>query len=123
MVIFKERNCQPGAGKSTTSQAKELGFVEGNRFLPNQPLAREEMASMAAAAVRLGMQTLPEQAVSLDGDRDQADVDEAYLEDIQLMVMLGIMTGTGAEQFSPTREATRAQTAVVLLRAHRQLPC
>jgi hypothetical protein len=111
---------QPGAWYySEVMQAKELGlldFVEGDRLLPNQPLTREEMARMVAAAVRSELQSLPEKPASLAVYRDQAAMDEAYLEDIQLMVTLGIMTGTGSAQFSPKGEATRAQAAIVLLR-------
>lgn len=111
---------QPGAWHyNEVAQAKELGlldFVEGNRLFPNQPLTREEMASMAAAAIRREMESLPEKTVNLNRYRDLSDIEEAHLEDVRLMVTLGIMLGTGADQFSPKGETTRAQAAVVLLK-------
>lgn len=100
--------------------AKELGllkFAEGGRFRPDQPLTREEMAGMLAAAVRLEMQSLPKNPSRLTGYRDQADMNPDLINDIRLMAALGIMIGTGPEQFSPKMKVTRAQAAAVLARA------
>ncbi|MOA18411.1 Endo-1,4-beta-xylanase A precursor [compost metagenome] len=99
--------------------AKELGlldFVSGTSFNPEQPLTREEMASMLAAVVELEELPLTKDFVSLDGYKDIAPADSAYLEDVRLMVKLHIMTGTGKNQFSPKGISTRAQAAVVLIR-------
>ncbi|MNL89108.1 hypothetical protein D3C87_2192330 [compost metagenome] len=52
----------------------------------------------------------------MDGYKDIAPADSAYLEDVRLMVKLHIMTGTGKNQFSPKGISTRAQAAVVLIR-------
>src|SRR5690606_20685395 len=111
---------QPGAWYlSEVSQAEELGlldFIQDNRLMPNQPLTREEMASILAAVVRMKKHSLPEQLTGLDAFRDKTEMDEAYLEDIQLVISLGMMQGMGTDQFSPKGEITRAQAAVVLLR-------
>ncbi|WP_256761784.1 X2-like carbohydrate binding domain-containing protein [Cohnella sp. WQ 127256] len=99
--------------------AKELGlldFVRGTSFNPEQLLTREEMASMLAAAVELEKLPLTKNFVSLDGFKDIAPADSAYLEDVRLMVKLHIMTGTGKNKFSLKGETTRAQAAVVLIR-------
>nr|WP_168735687.1 S8 family serine peptidase [Cohnella fermenti] len=106
------------------AEAKQLGLLDiavGTRFYPQQALTREEMASMLAAAVRLEQSTATALQSSLDGYRDIGAASAAYLEDIGLMVELGIMTGTGADEFRPQDGTTRAQAAVVLNRMLRTL--
>jgi uncharacterized repeat protein (TIGR02543 family) len=106
------------------AQAKELellDFVNGESFMPDQPLKREEMASMLAAVVALEKLPISRGIVSLDGFKDIGSVDASYLEDIRLMVKLNIMTGTGANIFSPKGESSRAQAAVVILRTMQTL--
>jgi len=100
------------------TKAKALGllnFVKGNSFKPDQPLTREEMASMLAEVITLAKLPITKEFVSLDGYKDIVSADAAYLEDIRLMVKLQIMTGTGLNSFSPKGEATRAQAAVVFI--------
>ncbi|MDQ6420513.1 X2-like carbohydrate binding domain-containing protein [Paenibacillus sp. LHD-117] len=101
------------------AKAKELGllnFVSGNSFKPDQPLTREEMASMLAAVIALEKLPMSKEFVSLDGYKDIGSVNAAYLEDVRLMVKLNIMTGTDTNTFSPKGETTRAQAAVVFIR-------
>jgi hypothetical protein len=101
------------------TKAKELGllnFVQGNSFKPDQPLTREEMASMLAKVISLEKLPITKEFVSLDGYKDIVSADAAYLEDIRLTVNLQIMNGTGANSFSPKGETTRAQAAVVFIR-------
>ncbi|UPK45953.1 S-layer homology domain-containing protein [Paenibacillus pabuli] len=111
---------KPGTWYSgEVSTAKELGllaFVKGNSFTPNQPLTREEMASMLAAVGRLEQLPISKEPVSLNGFKDIGNTDIAYLEDVRLMVKLHIMTGTSANTFDPKEETTRAQAAVVFIR-------
>ncbi|WP_405156114.1 IPT/TIG domain-containing protein [Paenibacillus sp. FSL K6-0108] len=111
---------KPGTWYSgEVSTAKELGllaFVKGNSFTPNQPLTREEMASMLAAVGRLEQLPISKEPVSLNGFKDIGNTDIAYLEDVRLMVKLHIMTGTSANTFDPKGETTRAQAAVVFIR-------
>jgi len=104
--------------------AKELGllnFVSGARFIPEQPLTREEMASLLAAAVALEQPPAAADGANLDGYRDLGAVNAAYLDDIRLVVKLNIMIGTSGDTFSPKGESTRAQAAVVLIRTLRTL--
>ena len=116
---------KPGTWYSgEVSTAKELGlltFVKGNSFTPNQPLTREEMASMLAAVAELEQLPISEAPVSLNGFKDIGNADTAYIEDVRLMVKLHIMTGTGANTFDPKGETTRAQAAVVFIRMLRTL--
>lgn len=100
-------------------KAKELGllgFANGESFKPDQPLNREEMASMLAAAIKLEKPPISGESANLSGYKDIESVDAAYLEDIRLMIGLKIMTGTDADTFSPKSVTTRAQAAVVFIR-------
>jgi len=111
---------KPGAWYyADVTKAKELGlldFASGKLFKTDQPLTREEMASMLAAALSLEKLPLTKEFVSLDGYQDIGSVDTAYLESVRLMVKLQIMTGTSARTFTPKGETTRAQAASVLIR-------
>lgn len=101
------------------TEAKALGllsFAGGKSFRPDQPLTREEMASMLAAVVTLEKLPMPQQQLDLNGYTDIRSVNAAYMEDVRIMVQLSIMTGTGVDQFSPKGETTRAQAAVVFIR-------
>ncbi|MNW54496.1 Endo-1,4-beta-xylanase A precursor [compost metagenome] len=100
-------------------KAKELGlldFVHDESFKPDRPLTREEMSSMLAKVVEFEKLPLTKEFVNLDGYEDLGSMDATHLEDVRLMVKLQILTGTGTSLFSPKAEATRAQTAVVLVR-------
>ncbi|XID90412.1 S-layer homology domain-containing protein [Paenibacillaceae bacterium WGS1546] len=111
---------QPGAWYyGAVSIAKELGllgFANGKSFMPDQPLTREEMASMLAAAIKLEKLPINGEFVSLNGYKDIGSVDAALLQDVRMMVKLEIMTGTSAVTFSPKGKTTRAQAAAVLIR-------
>ena len=101
------------------TQAEELGllgFANGKSFSPDQPLTREEMASMLAAAIKSEKLPIAGESVSLNGYKDIGNVNSAFLEDVRSMVKLKIMTGTSTETFSPKGQTTRAQAAVVLIR-------
>lgn len=106
------------------AQAEKLGlldFVQDKRLKPNQPITREEMASMLAKTIRLEMQDLPEKTANLNVYKDKNEMDKAYLEDIELVVTFDIMHGTGTRQFTPKGETTRAEAVTVLLRTLRTL--
>lgn len=98
-----------------------LEFASLPHFLPKQPLTREEMASMLAAAVSLEHLLMPGQQDNLDLYVDAGSVNPAYLEDVRTMLRLNIMSGTGTSTFSPKGTTTRAQAAVVLIRMLRTL--
>lgn len=106
------------------AKAKALGllkFANGNRFKPDQPLTREEMASMLAAVLALEKMPIAKEPVSLAGYKDIGNVDASYSEEVRLMVNYRIMEGTGGDIFSPKGETTRAQAAVVFIRMLRLL--
>jgi len=105
-------------------QAKKLGlldFVSGSSFKPDEPLTREEMASMLAAALRHAKLPVSNDFVSLESYKDFNKIDAAYLENIRLIVKLNIMTGTGGKTFDPKGVTTRAQAAIVLIKTLQSL--
>ncbi|WP_317979150.1 InlB B-repeat-containing protein [Paenibacillus glycanilyticus] len=98
--------------------AKELGlldFVTGSRFMPDQALTREEMASMLAAVVELEQFKVDSKSIDLNHYKDINNINPVYLEDVKLVVQLQIMTGTGTK-FAPKDATTRAEAAAVLIR-------
>lgn len=99
--------------------AKEFGlldFVSGSSYKPEQPLTREEMASMLAAVIVLEKQSITAKEIFLDRYKDIESVNPAYLEEVRLMIKLKIMQGISADTFSPKGITTRAEAATVLLR-------
>lgn len=102
------------------AQAKELGLldlVSGASFHPDQPLTREEMASMLAAVVALDKRpTATKEVNSNDSYKDMEIVNPAYQEDVRLMIKMRIMTGISEDSFDPKGQVTRAQAATVFIR-------
>jgi hypothetical protein len=93
------------------SNAKDLGllsFVSGKSFKPNQPLTREEMSSMLAAAIKLEKLSMPKDMVSLDSYKDYGSISPTFMEDLRLIVTLQIMKGTSESTVDPKGETTRA---------------
>jgi len=111
---------KPGAWYfGAVAQAKELGLLDianGASFHPDQPLTREEMASMLAAVIALDKLPTAEGLGDANNYKDMASVDVAYLEDVRLMIRLQIMTGVSADSFDPQGQVTRAQAATVFIR-------
>ncbi|MCR8643808.1 Ig-like domain-containing protein [Paenibacillus sp. N1-5-1-14] len=103
----------------TVAKAKELGllnFASPYYFYPDDPITREEMASVLAAVVKLQKTSTTMEYVSLNQYQDIRNADPSLLEDIRLIVKLKVMTGTSNDTFSPKGETTRAQAAVVLIK-------
>lgn len=104
------------------ARARELGlldFASGASFKPEQPLTREEMASMLAAAAKLQQLPVSDGSSNLAAYKDIGSANPAYREAIQTVVQLDIMTGTRKDAFDPTGKTTRAQAATVLIRGLR----
>jgi hypothetical protein len=96
--------------------AARLGLVQGadGQFRPNDPVSRQEMAIMLLRA--MGESGLAQGDASLAYD-DVDSVADWALGYVARASELGLMQGTGPGIFAPLGAATRAQAAVVLLRA------
>ena len=100
-------------------KARSAGLLDrfsGDNFLPDQPITREEMSVILAAAARREKLTASSSA-SLSGSfTDYNQFNSAYTSDAEFVYRLGIMQGTAAGIFNPKGTTTRAQAATVLIR-------
>ena len=99
--------------------AVETAYAHGaitrqtERFRPQDPITREEMAVMLVRA--LGWGTIAGLAQDLPMPFTDVDTSVGY---ISMAYELGIVNGTSATTFSPDRTATREQAAVMLMRVY-----
>ncbi|MFF2482405.1 S-layer homology domain-containing protein [Paenibacillus sp. NPDC058071] len=92
--------------------AAEVVKGNGDRFLPNDTITREEMAVMIARVLK---REPAQQSGVVYQDRNQISVwAQDYIADI---AALNIMTGNG-DQFNPKETATREMAFVVAMRAY-----
>jgi len=94
-----------------------LAKFTGDRFNPNQPITREEMAVILAAAIRHESPASASKAVNVSGlFNDYGRFNADYISDIELVYGVGIMNGVGNKLFDPKGTTTRAQAATVQIR-------
>ena len=85
-------------------------------FRPADPLTREELAVMLVRA--LGYGTISGLNQDLSVPFQDVTTNAGY---ISMAYHLGLVSGTSADTFSPAREATREQVAVILMRLYDKL--
>ena len=85
-------------------------------FRPNDPITREELTVMLVRA--MGYSTMAGLAQEQPLPFGDVDTNAGY---ITLAYGLGLMNGTSATTFAPTRAASREQVAVILMRLYRKL--
>lgn len=90
------------------------GYGDGN-MRPNQAVSRQQLAAMLYRYVQHKGSDVS-QSADLDGFQDR-DLVAAYAQaPLQWAVAAGIVNGTSADTLSPNGSASRAQTAVMLMR-------
>ena len=97
------------------AQAAAAGIVSGypdGRFEPEATITRAEMAVMIARALGLGAD-----AGATASFADDADIPAWAKSAVGSIHRLGIVIGRGGNNFAPDGAATRAEAAVMLLRA------
>jgi hypothetical protein len=98
----------------------EAGIVQGtgnNKFDPNKPITREEMAIMAARALKLSKSiTVANPDAVLGKFKDQGSMAAYAKESIALLTQEGIINGMTASTFAPKGDASRAQAAVIIFK-------
>lgn len=98
--------------------ATKLGIVAGtgnSTFKPNAPITRQEMATMAAQALKVAKGyyvTNPSEKLSQFADAGQ--IQPWAIESAALVVNKGIIRGVTDNSFDPKGVATRAQAAVIM---------
>jgi hypothetical protein len=85
------------------------GYPDG-RFLPDQPVTREEMVVMAVYAFRLTVGGTASFA-------DSGDISDWAQAAVQTAVQAGIIAGLADSRFAPQAPATRAEAVTVLAKA------
>ncbi|WP_372631349.1 S-layer homology domain-containing protein [Cohnella sp.] len=101
------------------SRAAEAGIVQGagGRFRPGDPVTREEMAVMLFRALRVDPAIKLNAQAVLDGMADADRVSGWALLQIAYAVQNGLLQGGSGGKLRPEATATRAEAAVIVLRA------
>lgn len=88
---------------------------EGDRFRPEEPITRQEMAELLVKA--LGFGELAEWADSLECPFSDVTEGKGY---ISLAFDFGMVNGTGDGRFNPGGTATREEVAAILVRVYQR---
>lgn len=101
--------------------AAALGLVQGyedGTFRPNAPITREQMAVMAARALKLMNLGAGESGVNpaTNAFTDAAAISSWAKEAVNVLTAKGIMKGRSASSFAPGSDTSRAEAAVILTR-------
>ncbi|WP_338553835.1 S8 family serine peptidase [Paenibacillus sp. KS-LC4] len=103
---------------NTAVTAKLVNGYKDGSFRPNQPIKREEMAVMAANAIRFieNKKALPnsESKQAIKTYQDQDKISKWAQADINYLIQNHMMTGLSNDIFSPHSIANRAQATVLL---------
>lgn len=97
---------------SYVSQSGEY-FLSEENFLPNKYITRQEVAYAIFMALKLTDSPMDKSIPFCDTDTIQ----EEYLSAVEILNREGILTGYPDGSFSPEKEITRAEIAIVLERA------
>jgi hypothetical protein len=112
----------PGAWYyDNVSAAVYAGLISGygnGLFGPEDPITREQMASMVARTLqmktKLAKPDQPEIATILARFQDQGSISDWAKADVALAVQQGIIHGRTGDTFAPQAKATRAEAAVMI---------
>ncbi|WP_339801139.1 S-layer homology domain-containing protein [Paenibacillus sp. FSL R5-0744] len=101
--------------------AAALGLVQGyedGTFRPNAPITREQMAVMAARALKLLNLGAGESGANpaANAFTDSSAISSWAKEAVNVLTAKGIMKGQSADSFAPGSDTSRAEAAVILAR-------
>ncbi|MFC5471344.1 S-layer homology domain-containing protein [Cohnella suwonensis] len=100
--------------QKAVAQAVQAGIIKGYKdgsFRPNAEITRTEMAAMIANALKLSIES-----TDVTGFADDKDIPSWAKGAVAAIKKLGLMEGTGTNQFNPNAQATRAEAVTVLLK-------
>ncbi|MBD2866543.1 RCC1 domain-containing protein [Paenibacillus oceani] len=106
--------------------AVKAGLVQGyagNRFRPNQPIRREELAALIDRARQFahGQAAQANASSNLHAFTDQASISDWAKQAVANLVQDGIVEGRDEHRFEPKAQTTRAEVVVLLARLLRDL--
>ncbi|HYE83375.1 MAG TPA: S-layer homology domain-containing protein [Clostridia bacterium] len=100
--------------------ASGYGLIKGNehgRFMPNDPITREEIAAITVRAMELeGLPVDMEDTDALTAFKDSNSISRWAKGSSAAAVKAGIINGTPDKKFAPKAITTRAESAVILKR-------
>lgn len=99
--------------QKAVSQAVQAGIFSGyenGSFRPNANITRAEMATMIAKALKLAAKENASSSFA-----DDKDIPAWAKGPVAALKELGIVNGTGANEFNPGAQTTRAEAVIVLL--------
>ena len=99
--------------------AGQAGIVNGmgnDRFAPNDPVTREQLAVFLYRYAQQAGQDMTVPGAPLAAFADAARVSAYAVEAVQWALDRGLLTGTDSTTLSPQGSATRAQAAAILVR-------
>ena len=112
--------------KDAIAWAAQSGIVNGytdGSFRPNQALKRQELCAMLARYLRyIGKDLSSIEYGMLNSFNDAASVPSYFVEDVDTICSLCIITGYSDNTLRPARTTTRAQAATMLCRMLDTLP-
>lgn len=101
-------------GQASIAAAYVAGIIYGygdNKFGPDDPVTREQIAAMVVRAAKL---TGPDRQLSF---ADNEAISEWAKEPVAIAVANGLITGYADQTFRPGNNATRAEAAVIIFQA------
>ncbi|MBP1934753.1 S-layer homology domain-containing protein [Ammoniphilus resinae] len=117
---FKDVNESDWFYKDVATAAK-LGIVTGvsdDQFNPKALISREEMATMAARALKLSGLSVQRVNEKIESFADKNKIQIWSKESIALAVKYEIIKGQADGKFAPSNKATRAEAAVIMYRLY-----
>ena len=99
----------------TVASVAAAGYMSGfnGNFRPEDNMTREEMAVVLFAIISEKQITSDAEAISF---ADELEISDWAKDAVNAMTKIGIINGMGDNKFSPSGEATRAQTVIMLTR-------
>lgn len=108
--------------------AKSAGLLKGikldvNKFMPNQPITREEMALILANTAIYKKASIPGEKIDLTKFKDYKEINKDFADQIIIAMNLGLLSkeGKGNGTFAPKATTTRAEAAQVQINLFKAL--
>lgn len=102
-------------------KAYKLGIVSGignNKFAPQMPINREQMASMLYRVVGA---IKPDADMSIEGApifADEKEIAPYFINNVKFMAKNGFIGGVGNNKFAPKATSTREQAVIVAVKVY-----
>jgi len=134
-IIARAFGVIPNSGKSTFTDvapnskyssdiaaAKAAGLIQGKSesiFEPNVNVTREQLAAILASALKAAGVASSTNTAALDYFKDQSNISPYAKDALAMLVEHKILLGVSDTKLDPKSEVTRAQAAVIIMRALR----